>query len=182
MNSKPGLTELIDYGFACVGSWTSDPEGSGIEPVVPKAKNEKLIYAFVTGSEVMYIGKSDRFKQRMSEYKTAKQRKDRYTNKRVFEGIRGTLDAGLEVQIFVLFPEVSPIPTFGDLPIDLVNGLETPFIDKFNPNWNIKTVSPEDKKDFKEMKKAAMNGDRATLRSLGLDDDAANDLIDREKK
>ena len=37
MNSKPGWTELISYGFYCVGSWTSDSEGSGIDYVVPTA-------------------------------------------------------------------------------------------------------------------------------------------------
>lgn len=176
INSKPGLTELIDYGFASVGSWTSDLQGSGIEYVGTEVKNEKLIYAFVTGSEIMYIGKCKRFTRRMSQYKTAEQRKDRYTNKRVFEGIRESLIAGSKVQIFVLFPEVSPIPKINDLPIDLVDGLETPFIDKFDPNWNKKsvTVSPEEQKLFR----AAKSRNRAKLFDLGLNEDQADAWIE----
>ena len=179
MNSKPGLTELIGYGFLCVGSWTSDPEGIGIEYAVTKVKNAKLIYAFVTGSEVMYIGKCDQFKRRMSQYRGGNKPKALSTNKKNFKRIRESLDSGLEVPIFGLFPEVSPIPKFNDLPIDLVDGLETPFIYKFDPDWNEtkRPASPELKKIFR----AAWSGKFAKLISLGLDEASANKWIDRAK-
>ena len=153
---------------------------------VTKVKKEKLIYAFVTGSEVMYIGKSDEFKRRMDAYKRAKNSKKRYTNKRVFQGIRESLDSGLKPQIFVLSPKVNPIPTYGDLPIDLVNGLETPFIDKFKPVLNKESVeaSPEELKQKREQLKlfrAVQSGNLAMLISLGLDAETAKVWIDRAK-
>ena len=180
MKNKPGLTELIGYGFVCVGSWTSDREGSGIEYASTKVENEKLIYAFVTASKVMYIGKCKKFTRRMYQYKTGKKRKDPSTNKRIFKGIRESLDSGSTVQIFVLFPEVSPIPKINDLPVDLVDGLETPFIDKFNPDWNKNPlVGPP---ELNKVAGAALRGDLAKLISLGLDEASANEWIDLAKQ
>ena len=180
MNSKPGLTELIGYGFVCVGSWTSDLEGSGIEYGVTEVKNEKLIYAFVTASRVMYIGKCERFTRRMSQYKSGKECKDPSTNKRIFNRIRESLDSDSEVQICVPIPEVSPIPKINDLAIDLADGLETPFIDKFDSDWNKNpvAVSPEEQKIFR----AARKRDLAKLISFGLDKATANAWIDQVKE
>jgi hypothetical protein len=57
------------------------------------------------------------------------------TNKRIANKIKGCLERGKSVKIFVLKPESTL--QYKGLNVDLVKGLENPLIEKLKPEWNI---------------------------------------------
>jgi hypothetical protein len=136
--------ELEGYGFVEVGRWyLSEGPASGITFELTRLAGRRVIYAFVVGAQVKYIGICEKdtttLKERMKRYRSRQGRKRKTpggenTNQHKARLIKQHLEAGEPVLIFALAPE-RECDFFG-LKVDLVKGLENPFIEKFEPEWN----------------------------------------------
>ncbi|MCL4337528.1 MAG: hypothetical protein M1129_04395 [Candidatus Thermoplasmatota archaeon] len=137
----------MKYGFKRVGVWQRDSNDlKKIVPIITSFENERVIYAFVENSLVRYIGivKSSKrtFKQRLGEYRSPYTNGKGSTNKEIGIRIIELLEKGIDVQIIALKPNYdSEISSYNGLEVDLVTGLESSLIDKFNltnteKGWN----------------------------------------------
>ena len=152
--TRPGLTELTKYGFIHAGFWATTALKSGIGHSINEFLDERVIYAFVTGQDVRYIGVcADRsLKERMSSYQNqGGQPKGGSTNISNAQRIRTCLEGGTDVGIWALRPNPTPQPKYHDLAVDLVAGLERSLIEKFQPDWNTRGL----RKDATESGRAA---------------------------
>lgn len=145
LTSEMGL--LSNYGFLKVGQWERHPNKENkLVPVISQLQNERVIYAFVENSTMRYIGivKSDRrtLQQRLNEYRTPYTNGKGSTNAKVGIKILEALGKGNAVEIFAFKPDTnSGNSHYSDLKVDLVAGLESSLIEKFdltNPEkgWN----------------------------------------------
>ena len=91
---------LIELGFIKVGSWVLRDEQLGFELLSHK-KETDFLYAFVSGEEVLYIGKSIMtVYRRMMGYKNPGP--TQRTNIRNHDQITDLLSAGVDIAIYVL--------------------------------------------------------------------------------
>lgn len=131
------MKSLSEYGFEEAGEWhIYGNVKSGINFRLRKFENERVIYAFVVDGEVKYIGIC------LGDFTTLTERLGRYksmiggsTNERVASLIRECLEQSKNVRIYALKPELEC--KYGDLDVDLVRGLESPLVNRFDPEWNI---------------------------------------------
>ena len=145
--SMTEVEELKKYGFEKVGVWQQDPKDRNkIIPDIISYKDERVIYAFVESEYVRYIGIVKSFKrtlkQRLGEYRSPYTNGKGSTNKEIGIRIIELLEYGIEVQIFALRPDHdSEIGIYNGLTVDLVAGLESCLIYRFNlansdKGWN----------------------------------------------
>ena len=136
--------ELTRYGFVQAGRWRlSERTRSGITFELERLADRRVVYAFVIGEDIKYIGICEKdtttLKDRMGRYRSLTGR-GRATpggenvNQHKARLIRERLEAGKEVLIFALEPASDS--RYVDLDIDLVKGLENPLIEKLKPAWN----------------------------------------------
>ena len=134
---------LRNYGFVRVGRWKLNKSNdksnkSEIDFELNDLDKERVIYAFVVGDKVKYIGICESSKttleNRMIKFKN---RQGGGTNKRIADEIERCLKNGKTVEIFVLKPKLSVFYK-GLVEIDIIIGLEYPLIKKLKPEWNIK--------------------------------------------
>ncbi|OJI08088.1 MAG: hypothetical protein BK997_01110 [Candidatus Micrarchaeum sp. ARMAN-1] len=140
------LEFLKSLGFVKVGEWNiSAKNNDGIVPCINENYAKKrVIYAFVIGKSVKYIGivKSEKrtLKDRMNEYKTPNSPGKGSTNREIGKKIIDTLKTN-PVEIYALDSNmnISEAASYKGLQIDLVAGLESSLISKFNlkeKGWN----------------------------------------------
>lgn len=125
-------------GFVQVGDWRLDSSlKSGIRFRLQEMHEKRVIYAFVVGQRVKYIGVCDNttttLQDRMSRYQSMT---GAGTNRRIAGYIHKLLDSGEAVSIYAWQP--SAALEHKGLIVDLVKGLENPLIAGFKPEWNIK--------------------------------------------
>lgn len=128
--------DLEKYGFTPAGRWSLDPaRKGGVRVTLDRLQNERVVYAFIVGSSVMYVGVCD------SPTTTLKVRMARYesligagTNARIVGEIKECLAKGLAVTIVALRPDAAT--KYIDLDVDHVRGLESALIERFRPGWN----------------------------------------------
>ena len=127
---------LVEYNFVEAGEWWLKPEvKSGITFSLGALKEDRVLYAFVVGSELKYIGICEKYSttlnDRMRRYQS---QAGAGTNERVARRIKAALESGGTVKIWALKPPTSM--SYRGLHVDLVKGLENPLIEMFAPPWN----------------------------------------------
>jgi hypothetical protein len=139
------LTELMKHGFEKVGVWQL--KETQLVYVICEDKEDilnakKILYAFVIGKEVKYIGKTYRtFKERMSGY--ANPGDSQKTNLDKNSKIKAELRKKREVLIYAFYNQglliegAKEVNRYGAIPFNLAAGLEDGFIEMFEPDWNV---------------------------------------------
>lgn len=132
------LRRLRSLGFKRAGQWVLRNgrlyyDGSRFD-------DKRVVYAFVFGGEVVYIGICDSrrrtFRDRMKLYETHSARVHDSARKR----IKAALDARKKVEVYATYP--SRRVHYQGIEVDLVRGLEYPLIDAFPGVWNDKGREP----------------------------------------
>lgn len=131
---------LLNLGFFDIGRWTSsgdfivyelDGENAAANEALLDAKN--ALYAFVSGVEVLYIGKTARsIRKRYVGY--CRPGKRQATNQRCHRNIKAAIAMGAEIRIFAFAP-ITHL-RYADFEINLAAGLEDSLIREFDPPWN----------------------------------------------
>ena len=127
------IGELLRVGFEEVGAWLL--EGDTIKCQLPKhGESKKILYAFVSGDQVLYVGKSVRsLAQRLNGYRNPGP--TQRTNTKVHRKIKDVLRQGKEVKILVFAPSEDEI-IYRGIPLNLAAGLEDGLIARLQPPWN----------------------------------------------
>jgi predicted GIY-YIG superfamily endonuclease len=121
------MKDLKKIGFELAGKWIL--ENSTIKYQIPEIllSRENVLYAFVSGNEILYIGTTQNFKKIMNFCQTSNP--SQLTNNRNHENILELLNNGKNVDIYVLEAEPSK---------DLRTELKIQLISEFKPKWNKK--------------------------------------------
>jgi len=126
------LPRLLHIGFHRVGEWHLN-ESKPIYALDAESDSRNVLYAFVAGSEVLYVGKTTQpLKKRLYGYQNPGP--TQYTNIKGNKLISEILVSGKDVEIFAL-PDHGLLH-FGDFHINLAAGLEDSLIAKLQPKWN----------------------------------------------
>jgi hypothetical protein len=127
------LARILDLGFIKVGKWTI--EGSELAFELLDSRNQtNVLYAFVSGRRVLYIGKSAQtVYRRMMGYRNPGP--TQRTNIRNNASLVEILSEGSAVEIYVLSDDQSL--DYGGFRIDLADGLENSLISRLRPEWNL---------------------------------------------
>ena len=129
-----GEGRLLELGFEELGQWFLEGDGLRFR-LGSHGDLQDVLYAFVAGGEVRYIGKSNRtLGQRLNGYRRpgAKQQ----TNLRIHPSIRELLEHGSQVKILALATKLDM--TFGGVHVSLAAGLEDALIAELRPAWNVR--------------------------------------------
>jgi hypothetical protein len=131
------LSRIVAIGFKRVGDWTH--AGGGIVFALDESfvTERNVLYAFVVGGELMYIGKTiNSLHDRMQRYKTPAKTaaKGGSTNIKNNENIRLILGRGESVEIFAL-PD-NGLLHYGGFHVNLAAGLEDSLVHELKPPWN----------------------------------------------
>jgi hypothetical protein len=123
---------LLELGFEAVGEWHLDGESLAYT-LSQHGAERNILYSFVVGGEVMYLGKSTQtLKQRMNGYRNPGPTQS--TNIGDHAAIRKVLRQGGIVQILVFVQKEAMV--YRGIPVNLAAGLEDPLIARFKPAWN----------------------------------------------
>lgn len=135
MESKSSLKELENIGFVEVGHWKlkSDDELSLGKNNKNNWGKKKILYAFVVGNKVKYVGKSaPKLCKRMKLYSNADN--NQKTNTRIKKKILKKLKDKKEVKIYAFYsPSLCKIGIFE---VNWAAALEDSIIEKLKPAWN----------------------------------------------
>jgi len=142
---RDGLSKLKQYGFGKVGKWELQKNRSGREEIKPKLDSsskllgERVIYAYVMGRQVKYIGicqgKNTTLKARLGSHRW-RERRDVTSVKSLRDGLK----KGQRITIYAWKPREERIYRW--LSVDLIKGLESPLIHRFRTRengWNKQT-------------------------------------------
>ncbi len=123
---------LVDLGFEPAGAWVL--LGSTLDwRLTRHAERSDLLYAFVAGHDVKYIGRTVKtLRWRMNQYK--RPGPSQRTNIRISVQIAALLARGQEVEILALVSGESI--TYRGIELSLAGGLEGPLISRLGPAWN----------------------------------------------
>ena len=127
------LAFLLNLGFERTATWHRGLSGKLSCRIAQHADKREILYAFVVGEEVTYIGKSTRtLKQRMYGYQNPgpTQRTNIKNHAKIIEA----LDQGKTVGIYV-FVQREPV-VYRGIPVNLAAGLEDVLIEWLRPPWN----------------------------------------------
>lgn len=132
MTRSASLEQLKRVGFRRIGEWKLDADvlSCAIDDPLP---GSRVLYAFVEGQQVLYIGKSVRtLQKRLQGY--ARPGHSQRTNLRANALIRETLGSERRVEVYAF---VDPAEmTYAGMPVNLAAGLEDGLIDSIRPPWN----------------------------------------------
>lgn len=130
------LEKLKKIGFIKVGDWKID-DNYFSHTIEEYLTERKMIYSFVSGNDVLYIGKTTDFlKKRMNGYKNP--HPSQKTNFRVKANIIDFLNSEKDVSIYILIDKTEF--KFGDYILCLASGLEDVLIADIKPKWNDRGV------------------------------------------
>jgi hypothetical protein len=139
-HSELNAEVLLNLGFVNIGRWRLsshyivyelDGEDATANEVLLDDKN--ALYAFVTGDQVLYIGKTARsIRKRYVGY--CRPGKRQATNQRCHRNIKSAIAKDEEIRILVF--NSPPHFQYGDFEINVAAGLEDDLIRKFDPPWN----------------------------------------------
>ena len=126
------LQRLLDIGFRKVGEWTLVENAIAVT-LDAEANSRNILYAFVSESEVLYIGKTTQsLKARMYGYQNPGPTQS--TNIRNNANLRDRLARGSSVVVFVL-PDHGLLK-YGGFHLNLAAGLEDSIVSQLKPQWN----------------------------------------------
>ena len=132
-SASESVTKLMRVGFEAVGEWYLE-DGDVKYRLSKYDKTRKILYAFVSNGQVLYIGKSVRaLSQRLNGY--MKPGPTQSTNIKNHRNIQDVLRQGKEVKIFVFAPAEDEI-VYRGIPLNLAAGLEDSLIAEIQPLWN----------------------------------------------
>ncbi len=124
---------LLDLGFEPAGHWKLE-DGSLRCALHAFADTSRVLYAFMLGDEVMYIGKSTMtLRKRMYGYE--RPGTSQRTNVRNNSYIHEKLEGKQQIEVFV-FPPLEK-QMYRGYTINVAAGLEDSVIERFQPKWNI---------------------------------------------
>ncbi len=133
MSESENIAKLMRVGFEVVGEWVLE-DGVVKYRLSKYDKARKILYAFVTAGQVLYIGKSVRsLAQRLNGH--MKPGPTQSTNIKNHQNIRDALRQGKEVKILVFAPAEDEI-VYRGIPLNLAAGLEDSLIAEIQPLWN----------------------------------------------
>lgn len=126
------LDRLLAMGFRRAAAWHLEP--AGLECLFHEhASAQNILYAFVSGRTVLYIGKTVRtLKQRMYGYRRPAPTQS--TNLKGNRLIREVLAGGTSVEVYAL-PDHGLL-YYGGFHINLAAGLEDSLVGSLKPAWN----------------------------------------------
>ncbi len=126
------LGRLTAMGFIECGEWTV--QDSQLAPKLLKCADARnVLYAFVVGEAVMYIGKTvQSLRNRMQGYRSPGPTQS--TNIRNNGNLRKALESGKRTMIYVL-PD-NGLLHYGGFHVNLAAGLEDDLVRKLCPPWN----------------------------------------------
>lgn len=140
------LEFLKSLGFVKIGEWNISAKNN--DSIVPSINEnyakKRVIYAFVVAKSVKYIGivKSEKrtLEDRLNEYRTPNTNGKGSTNREIGNKVIDTLKTK-SVEIYALDPNTNlpEAALYNGLQIDLISGLESSLISKFNlkeNGWN----------------------------------------------
>lgn len=132
--------DLQGVGFVWAAHWVTAGEhlawqqGDPADPEIRAALSvDNALYAFATGDEVLYIGKTTRsLNKRLRDYckPGARQR----TNIKCNANIKAALGSGRAIDVLIFAPPSDL--QFRGFEINLAGGLEDILIRRFDPPWN----------------------------------------------
>ena len=123
---------IEQVGFRRVGGWSLE-SGQPVCLLQTNAKTCNVLYAFVSGPEVLYLGKTTReLRQRMHGYQ--RPGPSQRTNIAGKANIVKVLTSRRPVDIYALCG--SETMRHGDVIVNLAAGLEDSLIRELKPSWN----------------------------------------------
>ena len=126
------LSRIEEIGFRRVGRWTL-VAGKAVFNLDAAASAQKVLYAFVTGRDVLYVGKTTlALKRRMYGYQQPGP--TQRTNIAGHAKISELLASQRSVDIYALL-EGAPLH-HGAFQINLAAGLEDSLVHELQPPWN----------------------------------------------
>jgi hypothetical protein len=136
--SPTPVQRLIDLGFKLVGEWrlnNTQPDPTiAFEPLEQYGDGPNVLYAFVAGDEILYIGKSVKtLNKRLAGYQ--RPGKSQFTNIRSNRRILDRLLQQKAVEIYALVD--TGLLSYGGFHLNLAAGLEDSLIDALQPPWNL---------------------------------------------
>jgi len=132
------VERLLELGFVEAGRWEVENTRL-VAKLTQHATTRNILYAFITDSEVLYIGKSTQSASgRMQGYESPGP--TQRTNIRIGDAITKLLKAGTEIRILV-FKEREPL-FYRGVRVNLAAGLEDELILQFLPRWNRRGTGP----------------------------------------
>lgn len=154
------MKRLADIGFEKIGRWVLVKDQIDFE-LTNSANAERVLYAFISNDDVLYIGKTGRaLRNRMYNYKYPDPTQS--TNIKNNANIREALCNGGLVEIWALADRGQL--QVGEFKINMAAGLEDDLITKLRPPWNgrqiaSRTASPEKPKSAN----AALDAERQDM-------------------
>lgn len=131
--AKTALERLKEIGFEQAGSWQLDRDRLRCH-LTSCAESKRVLYAFVAGTDVLYVGKSVRtLTERIKGYE--RPGPTQRTNIRAHERIREFLGTGGTIELYV-FVDPGNL-THRGLAVNLAAGLEDSLIEEVRPAWNV---------------------------------------------
>lgn len=131
------LDRILAAGFRPAGNWLLANGVLRLSLVQLQPTAQDLLYAFVAGGHLTYIGKTTQgLLRRMQGYRSPPNSAERggSTNIRNHRNIEASLQAGVPVDIYVL--DVGGEQRHGEFRINLAAGLEDSLIRELAPAWN----------------------------------------------
>lgn len=126
------MRRLFEIGFAPVGCWRLRDGNLHLE-LTDKVEHSNVLYAFISGDDVLYVGKTTRtLRRRLAWY--LKPSETQSTNIRNNNAIRELLASGREVDILAL-PDLG-LHRYGEFKINFAAALEDSIIQTLSPPWN----------------------------------------------
>lgn len=135
------MKRLADIGFEKVGRWVLVGDQIELE-LTSLASAERVLYAFISNDDVMYIGKTTRaLENRLCGYKYPGPTQS--TNIKNNSNIRETLFNGGDVEIWALADRGQL--QVGEFKVNMAAGLEDDLINKIRPPWNGRDATSDKK-------------------------------------
>ena len=126
------MNRLLEIGFRRVGRWSLVDDALAYH-VDEHGRLRNILYAFVDGDQVLYIGKTvQALSSRLIGYRTPGAGQS--TNIRNNANIKQLLQSGRDVAIYAL-PD-SGLLHYGQFHLNLAAGLEDSLIAVIDPEWN----------------------------------------------
>lgn len=132
MSTRAPLEQLKTVGFRLVGEWKLETEKLNCVLRDP-GSSTNVLYAFVEGENVLYIGKSIRsLKQRLYGYQSPGP--TQFTNIKANKLIREALGGKRSIAVYA-FADPGDV-RHGGFHVNLAAGLEDSLIASLKPTWN----------------------------------------------